>query len=58
MGVFRIVRRFKHCERCETQVGPMAPNRHLSSETVKNALLWGFGVFVPVMVMLVILWWD
>jgi hypothetical protein len=36
----------------------MAPNRHLSSETVKNALLWGFGVFVPVMVMLVILWWD
>ena len=22
MGPFRIVRRFKHCERCETQAGP------------------------------------
>jgi len=36
----------------------MAPNRHLSSETVKNALLWGFGVFVPTLLMLLILMWG
>jgi len=28
------------------------------SEPVKNALLWGIGIFVPVMVMLLILWWE
>jgi hypothetical protein len=34
----------------------MEPNRHLSSETVKNALLWGVGVMLPVLLMLVLIW--
>ena len=33
----------------------MTPNRHSSSETVKSALLWGFGVFAPVLLMLLVL---
>ena len=33
----------------------MMPNRHSSSETVWYALLWGFGVFAPILLMLLIL---
>jgi hypothetical protein len=33
----------------------MTPNRHSSSETVENALLWGFGVLAPILLMLLIL---
>jgi hypothetical protein len=36
----------------------MAPNRHSSGETLKNALLWGFGVFAPLLVMLLLLMWE
>jgi hypothetical protein len=32
----------------------MTPNRRSSSETVKSALLWGFGVFVPILLMLLV----
>jgi len=33
----------------------MTPNRRPSSETVKSALLWGFGVFAPILLMLLVL---
>jgi hypothetical protein len=33
----------------------MTPNRRSSSETVKCVLLWGFGVFVPILLMLLVL---
>jgi hypothetical protein len=33
----------------------MMPNRPTRSETVKNALLWGFGVLAPILLMLLIL---
>ena len=33
----------------------LMPKRHSSSETVKHALLWGFGVFVPILLMLLII---
>jgi hypothetical protein len=33
----------------------MTPNQPSRSETVKNALLWGVGVFAPILLMLLIL---
>jgi len=37
-------------------VALMTPNRHSSSETVKNAVLWGVGVVAPILLMLKFIW--
>jgi hypothetical protein len=34
----------------------MTPNRHSSRETVESALLWGVGVVVPVLLLLILIW--
>jgi hypothetical protein len=36
----------------------MTPNRHSSREIVESALLWGVGVVVPVLLMMLILIWG
>jgi hypothetical protein len=36
----------------------MTPNPHSRRATVQNALLWGFGVVAPVVLMLLILLWG
>ena len=55
-GTFCIVRCVKRCEHCEIEVGLMTLKRRSSSETVKNALLWGVGVVAPILLMLILIW--
>jgi hypothetical protein len=57
-GTFCIVRCVKRCERCEIEVGLMTLRRRSSSETVKNALLWGVGVVAPILLMLILIWGE
>ena len=42
---------------CEIEVSLMPANSRSSSETVKDALLWGVGVVAPILLMLILLWW-